>query len=168
MSDMTRRSAMGRVLAATATGVAIPTVAAAGDAANPQVQALESKLLRARPLPLANVRLTGGPLKAAQDADIKYLLELEPDRMLAYYRKTAGLAPKAEPYTGWDGGGRNLTGHIPGHYPSAIAMMYAATGDARFKERTTYIVAELNAVQDKRPDVYLSGLGKVSEWFRDP
>ena len=37
----------------------------------------------ARPLPLSAVRLTGGPLKHAQDLDARYLLELEPDRMLA-------------------------------------------------------------------------------------
>ncbi|MBO0800123.1 MAG: hypothetical protein J2P31_14985, partial [Blastocatellia bacterium] len=41
----------------------------------------------ARPLPMAAVRLTGGPLKHAQDLDAEYLLKLEPDRMLAYYRK---------------------------------------------------------------------------------
>jgi hypothetical protein len=73
----------------------------------------------ARPLPLSAVRLTGGPLKHAQDLDIDYLLKLEPDRMMAYYRKRAGLEPKAAGYTGWDGDGRNLTGHIAGHYLSA-------------------------------------------------
>ncbi|MBO0860524.1 MAG: glycoside hydrolase family 127 protein, partial [Chloracidobacterium sp.] len=72
----------------------------------------------ARPLPLAAVRLTGGPLKHAQDLDAEYLLKLEPDRMMAYYRKRAGLEPKAEGYGGWDGDGRNLTGHIAGHYLS--------------------------------------------------
>src|SRR5262245_16565357 len=54
---------------------------------------------QARPLPLSDVRITGGPLKHAQDLDAQYLLELEPDRMLAYYRKRAGLQPKAEGYT---------------------------------------------------------------------
>ena len=38
----------------------------------------------ARPLPLSAVRLTGGPLKRAEDLDADYLLKLEPDRMLAY------------------------------------------------------------------------------------
>ena len=33
----------------------------------------------ARPLPLSAVRLTGGPLKRAQDLDAEYLLKLEPD-----------------------------------------------------------------------------------------
>ena len=49
----------------------------------------------ARPLPLTAVRLTGGPLKQAQDLDAAYLLSLDPDRMLAFYRKRAGLEPKA-------------------------------------------------------------------------
>ena len=51
--------------------------------------------------------------------------------MLAFYRQRAGLEPKAEPYGGWDGDGRNLTGHIAGHYLSAVSLMYAATGDDR-------------------------------------
>src|ERR1700752_1190351 len=89
----------------------------------------------ARPLPLSSVRVTGGPLKQAQDLNAEYLLKLEPDRMLAYYRKRAGLEPKAQGYPGWDGDGRNLTGHIAGHYLSGVSLMFAATGDLRFKER---------------------------------
>src|SRR5947199_7415515 len=112
----------------------------------------------ARPLPLSAVRLTGGPLKHAQDLDIDYLIKLEPDRMMAYYRKRAGLEPKAAGYTGWDGDGRNLTGHIAGHYLSAVSLMFAATGDARFKERADYIVKELKEVQDKHGDGFLSAL----------
>jgi len=114
--------------------------------------------LQATPLPHAAVRLTGGPLKHAQDLDARYLLELEPDRMLAYYRERAGLAPRAEPYDGWDGGGRNLTGHIAGHYLSAVSLMYAATGDERFKARADYLVGELKQVQDAHGDGYLSAL----------
>ena len=116
------------------------------------------EFLKARPLDLSSVRLLGGPLKQAQDLDAKYLLELEPDRMLAYYRRQAGLEPKAKPYGGWDGSGRNLTGHIAGHYLSAVSLMWAATGDARFKERADYIVKELKEVQDKYGDGYLSAL----------
>ena len=115
-------------------------------------------VLAARSLPLRDVRITGGPLKAAQDADATYLLALEPDRMLAFYRQVAGLTPKAEGYEGWDGGGRNLTGHIAGHYLSAVSAMWAATGDNRFKDRADYIVSELKIVQDKHGDGYLSAL----------
>src|SRR6476469_1694511 len=109
----------------------------------------------ARPLPLTAVRLTGGPLKHAQDLDAEYLLKLEPDRMLSYFRKRAGLEPKAKPYGGWDGDAKNLTGHIAGHYLSAVSLMWAATGDPRFKERADYIVSELKVVQDAQGDGYL-------------
>jgi DUF1680 family protein len=121
----------------------------------------------ARPLPLSAVRITGGPLKRAQDLNAEYLLKLEPDRMLAYYRKRAGLEPKAQGYTGWDGDGRNLTGHIAGHYLSGVSMMYAATGDVRFKERADYIVKELKEVQDKNGDGYLGALEGLREKFAE-
>jgi uncharacterized protein len=114
---------------------------------------------QALPLPLSDVRLTGGPLKHAQELDAAYLLELEPDRMLYYLRQRAGLEPKAKQgYGGWDGKGRQLTGHIAGHYLSAISYMYAATGDPRFKQRADYIVSELKEIQDKQGDGYLGAL----------
>ena len=121
----------------------------------------------ASPLPHDAVRLTGGPLKHAQDLDAAYLLKLEPDRMLAHFRKVAGLAPKAEGYGGWDGGGRNLTGHIAGHYLSAASLMWAATGDARFKERVDYMVKELQEVQAAHGDGYLGALEGGKEVFLD-
>ena len=117
----------------------------------------------ARPLPLSAVRVTGGPLKRAQDLNAEYLLKLEPDRMMAYYRKRAGLEPKAEGYGGWDGDGKNLTGHIGGHYLSGVSMMYASTGDPRFKERADYIVREMKEVQDKHGDGYLGALANGKE-----
>jgi DUF1680 family protein len=130
-------------------------------------RAVDAAVVRARPIPLSAVRLTGGPLKHVQEVSARYLLQLEPDRMLAYYRKRAGLAPKAEPYGGWDGDGRNLTGHIAGHYLSGVSLMWAATGDARFKQRADYIVAELKTVQDEHGDGYLSALAGGRKAFGD-
>jgi DUF1680 family protein len=60
---------------------------------------------------------------------------------------------------------RNLTGHIAGHYLSGVSLMYAATGDIRFKERADYIVKELKEVQDKQGDGLLSALDGVREKF---
>lgn len=120
--------------------------------------ASEAKTIKVKPLPLDSVRLTGGPLKHAQELDAQYLLELEPDRMLAYLRQRAGLEPKAKPYGGWDGAGRQLTGHIAGHYLSAVSLMWAATGDPRFKERADYIVSEMKAIQAAQGDGYLGAL----------
>ncbi|MBN2183327.1 MAG: glycoside hydrolase family 127 protein [Sedimentisphaerales bacterium] len=123
------------------------------------VNAFENKMLQARPLDLTKVRLTGGPLKQAQDAMARVLLGLEPDRMLAGYRIRAGLEPKAEGYGGWDAvDSRQLTGHVAGHYLSAVSIMYAATGNEEFKRRADYIVGEFKEVQDKNGDGYLGAL----------
>jgi DUF1680 family protein len=135
----------------------IPQVQASAQNENP-AQLESRKNIKLNPLPLNHVRLTGGPLKAAQEADAKYLLELQPDRMLAFLRQHAGLKPKAEGYGGWDGPKRNLTGHIAGHYLSAVSLMWAATGDDRFKDRANYIVDQLKEIQDAQGDGYIGAL----------
>lgn len=114
--------------------------------------------LKAQPLPLSSIRLTGGPLKHGQDLDAQYLLDLQPDRMLAFLRESAGLKRRAEGYGGWDGPGRQLTGHIAGHYLSAVSLMYAATGDERFKGRADEVVTELQNIQNAQGDGYIGAL----------
>src|SRR2546430_125937 len=133
-----------------------PPFVAEAEAAAPGAGA--AAVVKARPLPLSAVRLLAGPLKHAQELDARYLLALEPDRMLAYSRDRAGLQPKAEPYGGWDGDGRNLTGHIAGHYLSAVSLMWAATGEPRFKQRADYIVGELKLVEDRPRERHSSAL----------
>jgi uncharacterized protein len=120
---------------------------------------------RARPLPLGAVRLTGGPLARAQALDARYLLALDPDRMMALYRQRAGLPPRAEPLGGWDADGHNLTGHIAGHYLSAVSLMWEATGDPRFRQRADRVVAELAAVQEKHGDGFLLAQAGARECF---
>src|SRR5947208_13176706 len=78
-------------------GIFCATAGPASPAISPVIPSL------AHPLPLSAVRLTGGPLKHAEDLDVEYLLKLEPDRMLFHLRKRAGLEPKAKQgYGGWD------------------------------------------------------------------
>ena len=134
--------------------------------------------------PLTQVRLTGGPLQAQQEQNRKYLLRLEPDRLLSRFRSEAGLEPKAKPYGGWESPERpDLAGHILGFYLSGASMMYEATGDAELKRRLLYIADELEAVQNAHGDGYALafknghkvfdeikagkirvGIGKVSEY----
>jgi DUF1680 family protein len=160
-----RRNFLQRT-AATAAAIALdPLAHAAGASEAPTNAPRNVDARRARPVPLDKVRVLGGPLKTAQDLTAKYLLALEPDRMMAFYRVRAGLAQKAQPYGGWDGGGRNLTGHIAGHHLSAVSLMYRATGDARFKDRADYLVHELKEVQDKHGDGYLVALEGGRESF---
>jgi uncharacterized protein len=130
---------------------------AAAQTSNPALET-EMRLVKARALPLESVRLTGGPLKHAQDLELEYLLALEPNRMLAFLRRSAKLEPKAQGYGGWDGDGRQLTGHIAGHYLSGVSLAWATTGDPRFKERADYIVSELKLIQDAQGDGYVGAL----------
>ena len=85
--------------------------------------------LKARPFPLRDVRLLDGPFKQAMQLDQEYLLALDPDRLLHTFRLNAGLPSTAAPLGGWEAPDVELRGHTAGHYLSALALMYAATGD---------------------------------------
>jgi len=110
---------------------------------------------------LKEVRLKEGPFKNAQDVDLKYILELNPDRLLAPYLIASGLPVKAERYGNWESIG--LDGHIAGHYLSALAMMYASTGNMEVKNRLDYMISELEKCQQKNGNGYVGGIpqGKV-------
>jgi hypothetical protein len=109
---------------------------------------------KARPFALEDVRLLDSPFKTAMDHNAKWLLDLEPDRFLSWFRKEAGLEPKAPAYEGWEQ--NTIAGHSLGHYLSACAMMYAATSDKRFRDRTDYIVDELALCQKANNSGYMS------------
>ena len=112
--------------------------------------------VKAETFPVSDVRVISGPFKHAEDMDIRYLLGLDPDRLLAPYLKGAGLTPKAENHTNWENTG--LDGHIGGHYLSALSYMYAATGNKEIKERLDYMISEMKRCQDSAGDGYLSGV----------
>ena len=99
--------------------------------------------LYADEFPLGNVTLLDGPLKKARDLNIKTLLQYDCDRLLAPYRKEAGLTPKAKAYPNWDG----LDGHVGGHYLTAMAMN-AATGNEECRKRMLYMISELQECAD--------------------
>jgi len=103
---------------------------------------------RIHPFPLKDVRLLDGPFKANQERDRVYLHSLESDRLLHNFRINAQLPSDAEPLGGWEKPDVELRGHTVGHYLSACAMMYAATGDEGLKEKADYIVDELSKVQE--------------------
>ena len=94
--------------------------------------------------PLSDVKLLDGPFKHAQDLNIHVLLEYDVDRLIAPFRKEAGLPEKAKLYPNWAG----LDGHLGGHYLSALAMNYASTGNAECKMRMEYMLSELKDCQE--------------------
>ena len=93
--------------------------------------------------PISDVTLLDGPLKKARDLNIEVLLKYDCDRLLAPYRKEAGLAPKAKAYPNWDG----LDGHVGGHYLTAMAIN-AATGNEACRQRMEYMISELQLCAD--------------------
>ena len=99
--------------------------------------------LYADEFPLGDVTLLDGPLKKARDLNIETLLKYDVDRLLAPYRKEAGLEPRAKTYPNWDG----LDGHVGGHYLTAMAMN-AATGNEECRRRMEYMISELQLCAD--------------------
>lgn len=128
-----------------------------------QVSPREKVVSEVETFPLSAIRLTGGPLRRQQDLNHKYLLQLEPDRLLCNYRAEAGLEPKAPSYRGWEGdrkgGGWQLPGHMLAFYLSGAAFTYEATGDEELRRRLDYIVDELAEVQKANGGVVLAAPG---------
>ncbi len=143
-----------------ALAVLIGTAAQAGEFKVEPVVPAKAELFSA-----ADVRLLDGPFKRAMDANAEWLLRLEPDRFLAWFRKDAGLTPKGEVYGGWESMG--VAGHSLGHYLTACAYMYASTGDARFRERVAYIVDELAVCQDAHGDGYVGAMPNGRRVFEE-
>lgn len=86
----------------------------------------------------------------------KYLLELDADRLLHNARRYAGLKPKQPVYGGWEA--RGVAGQTLGHYLTALSQQFAATGDARFRERVAYIINEMDECQQAYGDGYIGAL----------
>ena len=105
----------------------------------------------AEAFPLRDVRILEGPFRDALQRDLSYLLRLDPDRLLHTFRLNAGLPTTAKPYGGWEAPGVELRGHSLGHYLTACALMYEATGDERLKARALGLVSELRKVQQALP-----------------
>ncbi len=104
---------------------------------------------------LSAVRLLDGPFKQHQELNRRYLHKLDPDRLLSWCRREAGLDPKAPPYRGWESEGLTLPGAILGFYLSAATMMYQSTGDETLRKKLEYIVGELAEVQRANGNGYL-------------
>ncbi len=102
--------------------------------------------------PLGDITLLDGPLKHARDLNVQVLLKYDCDRMLAPYRKEAGLQPRKPSYPNWDG----LDGHVGGHYLSALSIN-AATGNEECRKRMEYMISELQLVleaNNQRPEAW--------------
>lgn len=116
---------------------------------------------------LEQVTLLDGPMKTAMDLNIQMLLQYDVDRLLTPYVRQSGLSATTDtksPYYRWEtkhpnfknwGGdaGFDLSGHVGGHYLSALALAYAACHDeatrTTLKERMDYMLDVMKDCQDQ-------------------
>ncbi len=136
----------------------LPAGSSLAAAASPSTPSASSAPLQL--FPLSDVRLGASPFLDAQRTDLRYILEMEPDRLLAPFLREAGLPPKQASYGNWESSG--LDGHLGGHYLSALALMYASTGDAEVLRRMNYFVAELKRCQQQNGNGYIGGIPEGS------
>ena len=115
---------------------------------------------------LEQVTLLDGPMKKAMDLNIEVLLKYDVNRLLTPYVRQAGLAATTDstsPYfqwltkhpnfNNWGDASFDLSGHVGGHYLSALALAYAACHDtakkAQLKERLDYMIGVMKDCQEQ-------------------
>ena len=115
---------------------------------------------------LEQVTLLDGPMKTAMNKNLQHLMQYDVDRLLTPFVRQAGLSKTTDassPYYHWEtkhpnfpnwGGdaGFDLSGHVGGHYLSALALGWAACHDedmrAQLKERMDYMLQVMKDCQD--------------------
>ena len=150
------------ILATAALAVGSATDATANDGRDRIAPKVE---LQALPFEPGEVKLLAGPYRHAMELDAKFLLSLDADRLLSWYRKEAGLPEKAEGYGGWESQG--IAGHSLGHYLSACARMSRAAENPEFCQRVAHVVAELAACQEANGDGFLGAMPNGKQVFAE-
>jgi DUF1680 family protein len=121
-------------------------------------------LLYPKHFDLQQVTLLDGPMKKAMYKNIQLLMQYDVDRLLTPFVRESGLDANAQStyyqwtsrhpnFKNWGGdAGFDLSGHVGGHYLSALAMGYAACHDEavrqQLKERMDYMLKVMKDCQD--------------------
>ena len=115
---------------------------------------------------LEQVTLFDSPMKTAMELNIEVLLKYDVDRLLTPYVRQAGLAQTTDTgsryyqwltkhpnFPNWGSSDFDLSGHVGGHYLSALALAYAACHDesvrAKLKERMDYMIDVMKDCQNQ-------------------
>ena len=113
--------------------------------------------------PLTAVKLEDELFLKAQQNNLRYILALKSDRLLAPFLIEVGLHPKGPMYGNWESSG--LGGQTAGHYLSSLSLMYASTGEQELKKRLDYMIDELDRCQQKNGNGYVGGVpGGLAMW----
>ncbi|KOS46149.1 hypothetical protein ACN38_g2935 [Penicillium nordicum] len=112
---------------------------------------------------LGGVELAQDRFLDNQGRTLKYLKEIDVDRLLYVFRETHGLSTQqATPNGGWDAPDFPFRSHVQGHFLTAWAQCYAVLRDQTCYDRAIYFAAELAKCQANNKavgftDGYVSG-----------
>ncbi len=117
-----------------------------------------------------SVTLLDGELKRREADNRAYMLRLSRENLMRNYLLEAGLwtAPFQPEgiHAGWESAVCQLRGHFTGHYLSAAAMIYAATGDPEVKGRADAMVDDLARCQKEHGDGWAGSIPeKYLNWI---
>ena len=110
---------------------------------------------RIAPVPARYVTLKPSIFADAMAANRRYLLSLDPLRLLHNFYWSAGLPTRGDRYGGWEGAG--IASHTMGHWLSAVSLIVANTGDAALGTKLDLALAELARIQRAEGDGYVGG-----------
>ncbi len=119
--------------------------------------------VKAESFNLKDVKLLDSRFHDNLRRDSAWLASLSTDRLLHSFRTTAGVHAGREggymtvkKLGGWESLDCELRGHTTGHVMSALALMYASTGDPLMKAKGDSIVKGLRTVQEAHGNGYIS------------
>ena len=102
------------------------------------------------------VRLFDGELRRREQENRDYMLRLETRALMLNFEMEAGLPGYAETpawiHGGWENPTCQLRGHFPGHWLSAAAMRYYASGDRAIKAQADDMIDILEKCQLENGD----------------
>ena len=119
---------------------------------------------------LSDVRVTNEQFHNIEELDHQYLLSLDVNRLLSWFRKEAGVSQRGyEPYPYWESenvwGGGSLAGHILGFWLSSMAMMYQTTGDESIPPKVQQALAGLLECQEADGEGFIGAQPGVKAVF---
>jgi uncharacterized protein len=106
---------------------------------------------------VGEVKLLDGPFKKSQDAEAKYLLSLDLERLLAPFRAEGHLKARAQSYPGWET--RSLPGVALSFYLSGVSRLYRLTGEDKYLRNINYLLDELQLCQSQNNGYLLGSRG---------
>ena len=121
----------------------------------PAIGAPAPPRVRVTPVPARFVRLRPSLFADAFAANRRYLLELDPERLLHNFYVSARLPVPRPVYGGWEAMG--IAGHMLGHWLSACALVVANTGDPQVAASLDHALGEMARIQAAHGDGYLGG-----------